>query len=255
MRRRKKLVATAEPVCLAQHEADIINKLVDQAYEKMDVADKALRAAYVRGNAAGTLMIEAGLKVKELLLKRAQMYREVCLEGGTNELLRSATGNSIDNEGYASFSTLMTKFQAWSDADDELEEELRKAWQRYSELRADVYIKCLVVEQLEKTYRQAQNNVSYILSKMYSSLNELDVNLDGDKLAPSTIDNFHFECPICLTLVTLPVEPDDKIHSSHKEYMVTPCYHVFHAECLGTWAKHKLECPVCRQALQQYEMF
>ncbi|CAN3376664.1 hypothetical protein DIURU_004452 [Diutina rugosa] len=255
LRRSNKLVATAEPVCSAQHEANTINELMVQAYEEVDVAGTALRAAYAREHAAAALVLEAQSKVKELEIKRAQMYREIRLEEVTHELLRGVARNRIDNEVNASFSTLMTKYYAWRDADDELEEEFRKEWQRLSELRADVYIKGLVVGSLEKTYRQAQNNASYTRSKMYSSSNELDINLGGDRSAPSTINNFRVECPICLTSVILPVVPDDKIRCSHKEYMVTPCYHVFHAECLRTWMKHKLQCPVCRQTLYRYEMY
>jgi transmembrane E3 ubiquitin-protein ligase len=33
------------------------------------------------------------------------------------------------------------------------------------------------------------------------------------------------------------------------DYMVTPCRHVFHAECLEGWMGLRLVCPVCREAL------
>ncbi len=32
-------------------------------------------------------------------------------------------------------------------------------------------------------------------------------------------------------------------------YMVSPCDHLFHRECLERWMDIKLECPVCRAAL------
>ncbi|KAI8926783.1 hypothetical protein BC831DRAFT_425303 [Entophlyctis helioformis] len=32
-------------------------------------------------------------------------------------------------------------------------------------------------------------------------------------------------------------------------YMVTPCHHIFHTECLERWMEIKLECPVCRAEL------
>ena len=31
-----------------------------------------------------------------------------------------------------------------------------------------------------------------------------------------------------------------------KKYMLTPCHHVFHTECLESWFKNKKECPNCR---------
>lgn len=69
-------------------------------------------------------------------------------------------------------------------------------------------------------------------------------------------------CPICMTDVTLPIlVKDDNLsegkkknlhhHSgaSQKEYMITPCHHIFHADCLESWMKYKLQCPVCRTSL------
>jgi len=47
------------------------------------------------------------------------------------------------------------------------------------------------------------------------------------------------ECVICMGTI----EP------SHKDYMVTPCDHIFHSQCLMQWLDHKMECPTCRGAL------
>ena len=33
------------------------------------------------------------------------------------------------------------------------------------------------------------------------------------------------------------------------EYMITPCNHVFHRECMEIWIEKKLECPYCRSLL------
>jgi hypothetical protein len=37
-------------------------------------------------------------------------------------------------------------------------------------------------------------------------------------------------------------------------YMITPCKHVFHSDCLEEWFKMKKECPSCRNIITQ-EMF
>jgi len=47
------------------------------------------------------------------------------------------------------------------------------------------------------------------------------------------------ECVICMNSVDLAM----------KDYMVTPCDHVFHEACLLQWLNQKMECPTCRGAL------
>ena len=67
-------------------------------------------------------------------------------------------------------------------------------------------------------------------------------------------------CPICMTDVTLPILVKDNSltegkkknpphHPSASQYMITPCHHIFHADCLESWMKYKLQCPVCRTSL------
>ena len=47
------------------------------------------------------------------------------------------------------------------------------------------------------------------------------------------------DCPICMCDVDL----------SGNNYLVTPCDHVFHDECLQQWMEVKMECPSCRAPL------
>lgn len=62
------------------------------------------------------------------------------------------------------------------------------------------------------------------------------------------------DCAICMSSLTIPIlmsdAPKEKV-SNHlmKKILVTPCYHVFHLECLEGWMVQKLQCPVCRTAL------
>ncbi|EGW30268.1 uncharacterized protein SPAPADRAFT_52369 [Spathaspora passalidarum NRRL Y-27907] len=64
------------------------------------------------------------------------------------------------------------------------------------------------------------------------------------------------DCPVCMNEVTLPIliKPDNneaikKIGQMNKKYMITPCHHIFHDECLENWMKYKLRCPICRESL------
>ncbi|ODV78883.1 uncharacterized protein CANTADRAFT_90001 [Suhomyces tanzawaensis NRRL Y-17324] len=61
-------------------------------------------------------------------------------------------------------------------------------------------------------------------------------------------------CPICMTELELPILVDGnnkeaRKRINNKEYVITPCHHIFHAECMENWMKYKLQCPVCREGL------
>lgn len=47
------------------------------------------------------------------------------------------------------------------------------------------------------------------------------------------------ECVICMVL----------IEDTHDGCMMTPCDHLFHADCLQQWMEIKMECPSCRAQL------
>lgn len=40
--------------------------------------------------------------------------------------------------------------------------------------------------------------------------------------------------------------------AKRKEFMLTPCKHLFHRDCLKLWMEKKNGCPVCRHDLPQY---
>ena len=46
---------------------------------------------------------------------------------------------------------------------------------------------------------------------------------------------------------------DGTVHQkmSPEKYMITPCNHLFHTECLTQWMNEKMECPTCRGQLPQ----
>lgn len=52
----------------------------------------------------------------------------------------------------------------------------------------------------------------------------------------------HPECVICYQAMN--VQP-----FASQDYMITPCDHIFHQQCLERWMQQKAECPVCRSIL------
>ncbi|KAI8319642.1 hypothetical protein GQ54DRAFT_264976 [Martensiomyces pterosporus] len=54
-------------------------------------------------------------------------------------------------------------------------------------------------------------------------------------------------CAVCMLPVD--VAPPTSNVLGRAAYMVTPCHHIFHSECLTRWMAIKLECPVCRAPL------
>ncbi|ORY94080.1 hypothetical protein BCR43DRAFT_495831 [Syncephalastrum racemosum] len=58
------------------------------------------------------------------------------------------------------------------------------------------------------------------------------------------------DCAICMLPVDTSAAGPPGLHVlGRAQYMVTPCQHLFHTECLEKWMRIKLECPVCRAYL------
>lgn len=63
-----------------------------------------------------------------------------------------------------------------------------------------------------------------------------------------------FDCAICMNEIDVPVVskaegPRGTAWLEQRNYMVTPCRHIFHTECLEGWMDLRLVCPVCRESL------
>ncbi|KAF2718883.1 hypothetical protein K431DRAFT_273761 [Polychaeton citri CBS 116435] len=69
-----------------------------------------------------------------------------------------------------------------------------------------------------------------------------------------------FDCAICMQDLEVPViEVDGRTSDGNasspasllarRNYMVTPCRHIFHSSCLEGWMKYRLQCPNCREGL------
>ncbi|CDS07323.1 hypothetical protein LRAMOSA01272 [Lichtheimia ramosa] len=58
------------------------------------------------------------------------------------------------------------------------------------------------------------------------------------------------DCAICMLPVDTSGTGPPGLHVlGRAQYMLTPCQHLFHTECLEKWMRIKLECPVCRSYL------
>lgn len=74
----------------------------------------------------------------------------------------------------------------------------------------------------------------------------------------SSSDRKIFDCAICMNEIDVPVvtKTNGKERSGmgsswleRRNYMVTPCRHIFHSECLEGWMRLRLVCPICREGL------
>ncbi|EFC39083.1 predicted protein [Naegleria gruberi] len=110
-------------------------------------------------------------------------------------------------------------------------------------------------------------------------LNILSTHLFGFMLPPkynyhrpipeSMLEEGECKCVICMSEIEIPendttsdallVEVNNNStltnrkkkaeNYSSKDFMVTPCNHVFHTVCLEKWKEYKLECPLCKKDL------
>lgn len=79
-------------------------------------------------------------------------------------------------------------------------------------------------------------------------------------LSPSSTEDGvlrpHVDCAICMMPVELVITPRNAAYTmsaalmlARRRYMVTPCQHVFHTECMEQWMRSRLQCPICRNPL------
>ncbi|PRT55182.1 Transmembrane E3 ubiquitin-protein ligase 1 [Wickerhamiella sorbophila] len=64
----------------------------------------------------------------------------------------------------------------------------------------------------------------------------------------------HVSCAICMNHVDLIIceegsPPGPAALVARRKYMVTPCRHIYHTECLEEWMQSQLQCPICRNPL------
>ena len=74
--------------------------------------------------------------------------------------------------------------------------------------------------------------------------------------ATSTTNIWTMDCPICCETLDVPlvragvVDPTEGGVAgvfARRQYMATPCRHIFHTKCLVGWLNKRLQCPICRE--------
>ena len=82
---------------------------------------------------------------------------------------------------------------------------------------------------------------------------------DQDRVRSKDRKKAAFDCAICMHEMEVPVMAAPVGGSSvadgatsllsRRNYMVTPCRHIFHSACLESWMRLRLQCPICRESI------
>jgi len=108
--------------------------------------------------------------------------------------------------------------------------------------------KIRLVEEEEFEENKEENNLSY--NPGFSTSNNYYIYLVFKKIKLFFEDVLYvFNILFCKNFFTFYKRP---LHSKGKPYMLTPCNHVFHYECLEKWLEYKKECPNCRKSMEGY---
>ena len=108
--------------------------------------------------------------------------------------------------------------------------------------------KIRLVEEEEFEENKEENNLSY--NPGFSTSNNYYIYLVFKKIILFFEDVLYvFNILLCKNFFTFYKRP---LYSEGKLYMLTPCNHVFHSECLEKWLEYKKECPNCRKSMEGY---
>lgn len=128
-------------------------------------------------------------------------------------------------------------------------------FRHHRDIRFAVLLSLWVVFQIAVLYSQDLLGARWFLPKHsipegYSYFKTLTLQYLSEHGDTNSIETHTVDCAICMSDVQLNI---DDIPETHKidtySYMVTPCNHIFHTDCLENWMSYKLQCPVCRAPL------
>lgn len=93
--------------------------------------------------------------------------------------------------------------------------------------------------------------VDFLRAEIHDGLGDVgDNNGQGNKDRQRKV----FDCAICMQDIDVPILTNSATSGaahifSRRTYMVTPCRHIFHSACLGSWMDLRLQCPICRESI------
>jgi len=98
------------------------------------------------------------------------------------------------------------------------------------------------------------NHIKTLLETTCSHLEQLNQRVEIDSPLFTWSGQLNSSCPICLENFR-PGQQDDgpistlPLLTAQRDIVKTPCAHLFHRECLATWCKNHIDCPLCRQPI------
>jgi Ring finger domain len=72
---------------------------------------------------------------------------------------------------------------------------------------------------------------------------------NGNKMITEDVSEFPQATPAPAPVMECSICYDDIDIRDRKKYMLAPCNHLYHSECLKQWMDVKMECPICRTQL------
>lgn len=117
----------------------------------------------------------------------------------------------------------------------------------------------LNIEDLESGKGFGSDILSNLNNEISIGNQGVENNDDNEDINGNGIVHCKIDCTICMNEIDLPINTStnsdgtklinqiDKLKC--KDYMITPCHHIFHTQCLEDWMVYKLQCPVCRTGL------